>query len=82
MGDEARNFEYRLTQTPERRLLAIEFLKKQYHGTESRLQSIYRITLQTEDFMKEDMIIQIGYEPNRIDILTSVTGIPFEVYYS
>lgn len=40
------------------------------------------LELQAEDFMKEDMIIQIGYEPNRIDILTSVTGISFEECYS
>jgi hypothetical protein len=40
------------------------------------------LALQAEDFMKEDMIIQIGYEPNRIDILTSVTGISFEDCYS
>ena len=40
------------------------------------------LALQAEDFMKEDMIIQIGYEPNRIDILTSVTGISFEECYS
>jgi hypothetical protein len=39
------------------------------------------LALQAEDFMKEDMIIQIGYEPNRIDILTSVTGISFEDCY-
>ncbi len=40
------------------------------------------LALQAEDFMKEDMIIQIGYEPNRIDILTSVTGISFDDCYS
>ena len=40
------------------------------------------LALQAEDFMKEDMIIQIGYEPNRIDILTSVTGISFEDCYA
>ena len=40
------------------------------------------LALQAEDFMKKDMIIQIGYEPNRIDILTSVTGISFEDCYS
>ena len=28
--------------------------------------------------MKEDVIIQIGYEPVRIDIITSITGVEFE----
>jgi len=30
------------------------------------------------DFLKEDVIIQIGYEPVRIDIITSITGVEFE----
>jgi len=40
------------------------------------------LALQADDFMKEDMIIQIGYEPNKIDILTSVTRISFEDCYA
>jgi len=44
LGQEAPNFEYWLTQSPERRISAIEFLRKQYNGTESRLQRVYRIT--------------------------------------
>ncbi len=40
------------------------------------------LALQTEDLIKEDIIIQLGYEPNRIDILTSVSGLNFEECYS
>ncbi len=29
------------------------------------------------DFLNEDLIIQLGYEPVRIDLLTSVTGLNF-----
>ncbi|HLO45665.1 MAG TPA: hypothetical protein VK175_15105 [Leadbetterella sp.] len=31
--------------------------------------------------MNDDLIIQLGYEPNRIDILTSVTGLNFRDCY-
>lgn len=40
------------------------------------------LALQTEDLIKEDIIIQLGYEPNRIDILTSVSGLNFEECYT
>lgn len=40
------------------------------------------LTIDLEDFMKEDLILQLGYEPNRIDILTSVTGLNFADCYS
>lgn len=36
------------------------------------------ISIQIEDLMNDDLIIQLGYEPNRIDILTSVTGLNFQ----
>ena len=39
------------------------------------------LALQAEDLIKEDTIIQLGYEPNRIDILTSVSGLNFEECY-
>jgi len=34
-----------------------------------------------EDFTKDDQIIQLGYPPNRIDIITSVTGLIFSDCY-
>ena len=44
LGEEAPNFQYWLTQSQEKRISAIEFLRKQYDGTQSRLQRVYRIT--------------------------------------
>jgi hypothetical protein len=41
---EGKSSDYWMTQTPEKRISAIEFLRKQYNGTESRLQRVYRIT--------------------------------------
>ncbi|QKZ14782.1 nucleotidyltransferase [Spirosoma sp. KUDC1026] len=40
------------------------------------------IGLTTIDLQQEDIVIQLGYEPNRIDILTSVTGLTFDVCFS
>lgn len=31
--------------------------------------------LKVDDFCKPGFVIQLGYEPNRIDILTSITGV-------
>lgn len=36
------------------------------------------LELKSEDFCKPGFVIQLGYEPNRIDILTSVTGVSWE----
>lgn len=30
-----------------------------------------------EDFLKENYVIQLGIEPNRIDLLTGITGVAF-----
>ena len=35
------------------------------------------LALSRQDFLEEDNIIQLGFPPNRIDILTSVDGIEF-----
>jgi hypothetical protein len=40
------------------------------------------LAIVAEDLMNEDLIIQLGYEPNRIDILTSVTGLDFSACYN
>lgn len=40
------------------------------------------LNLSIEDFTSEDQIIQLGYPPNRIDIMTSVTGLSFLECYS
>ncbi len=39
------------------------------------------LELTAEDFTKSDQIIQLGYPPNRIDIITSLTGINFNESY-
>ena len=36
------------------------------------------VDLDIQDFISEDNIIQLGYPPNRIDILTSAKGVVFE----
>ena len=39
------------------------------------------LTLVAADFMKEDQIIQLGYPPLRIDLLTSIAGFSFQTSY-
>ena len=39
------------------------------------------IGLEVEDFLNPNEVIQLGYPPNRIDILTSLPGIDFENCY-
>jgi len=39
------------------------------------------LNLGIEDFMNPDNIIQLGYEPNRIDLLVDVDGVDFEECY-
>jgi hypothetical protein len=35
-----------------------------------------------DDFIKTDGIIQLGFPPNRINLLTGVTGLNFEICYN
>ncbi len=37
--------------------------------------------LKMEDFLELDTIIQLGYPPNRIDLMTTLPGIDFETCY-
>ncbi|WP_013320616.1 hypothetical protein [Gloeothece verrucosa] len=37
--------------------------------------------LQTGDFLTPDQIIQLGYPPNRIDLLTTIDGVNFQDCY-
>lgn len=34
--------------------------------------------LRRDDFLREDFVIQLGVEPNRLDILTGISGVTFE----
>ena len=36
------------------------------------------LDISKQDFLKKNQIIQLGYPPNRIDLLTSISGITFE----
>jgi hypothetical protein len=47
LGQEVSSFVYWQTQPIENRISAIEFLRKQVNGTQSRLQRVYRITKQS-----------------------------------
>lgn len=38
--------------------------------------------LKAEDFLKPDSIVQLGYPPSRIDLLTSIDGVDFETGYA
>ncbi|MEM7373699.1 MAG: nucleotidyltransferase [Bacteroidota bacterium] len=35
-----------------------------------------------DDFLDKDMVIQLGYPPNRIDLLTDLDAVDFETCYS
>ncbi len=37
--------------------------------------------LKEEDFLNPDQVVQIGYPPDRIDILVSITGVEFSECY-
>jgi hypothetical protein len=37
--------------------------------------------LTVDDFATPDLVIQLGYEPNRVDLLTGLTGVAFEDAY-
>jgi len=37
--------------------------------------------LTEDDFATPDMVIQLGYEPNRVDFLTGLTGVRFDDAY-
>jgi hypothetical protein len=40
------------------------------------------LDLKTDDFLESDQVIQLGYPPNRIDILTTLTNLRFEDCYN
>jgi predicted nucleotidyltransferase len=40
------------------------------------------IGLTAEDFLETETIIQLGYPPNRIDLITSLSGVDFEDCYT
>src|SRR5579872_552444 len=40
--------------------------------------SFASLGLSAADFVRPDQVIQLGHPPNRIDLLTSITGVTFE----
>ena len=38
--------------------------------------------IEWEDFLQEAYVIQLGQEPNRIDLLTGISGVTFEEAWS
>jgi hypothetical protein len=40
------------------------------------------VGLKPDDFLQPDQIIQLGFPPNRIDILTTLKGLKFEECYA
>jgi predicted nucleotidyltransferase len=38
--------------------------------------------ISTDDFLVDDQIVQLGQPPHRIDLLTSVPGVDFEICYT
>ena len=39
------------------------------------------LDISTGDFLEENTIIQLGYPPNRIDLMTTLSGLTFEACY-
>ncbi len=57
-----------------------------YENAENVLKSLKQfgfgsLGLQEDDFLKPDEFVQLGYPPNRIDIVTSCDGVEFETCY-
>jgi len=40
------------------------------------------LSLVIEDFLKPDQIVQLGFPPNRIDLMTSPKGVDFDNCYA
>jgi len=62
----------------------IDFLLRPSHENAGRLIAAVKefgfaeVSLSAEDFMRPDIVVQLGYPPNRIDLLTSISGVDFE----
>lgn len=63
------------------------FVERSTENAEHLLKAVHKsgfadIGLSKEDFMREDQIIQLGVAPNRIDMMTSISGVNFEEAWS
>ena len=62
----------------------IDIFVAREHGNADRLMEVIEAFgfgqsgIQRNDFLQVDHVIQLGREPNRIDILTGITGVTFD----
>ncbi|MGH8246110.1 MAG: hypothetical protein ACREUU_06735, partial [Gammaproteobacteria bacterium] len=62
----------------------IDILVRPSPDNAARLESVIQafgfgsLGLSARDFQQENQIIQLGYPPNRIDILTTISGVSFD----
>lgn len=65
----------------------IDFFIKQERENAGRLIKVLKdfgfksLNLKEEDFLKPEYVVQLGYEPNRIDIVSSIDGVLFSNAY-
>ena len=63
------------------------FVERSAENAERLLQAIHQfgfgdIGLTEKDLLHEDQVIQLGVAPNRIDMMTSISGVSFEEAWS
>src|SRR5579883_1675858 len=62
----------------------IDFLIEPSAENSQRLMAVLQefgfggLDIQAEDFLNPDSVVQLGVPPNRIDLLTSISGVRFE----
>jgi hypothetical protein len=62
----------------------IDFLVRVSPANAARIEAVLRdfgfasSGLSAHDFLEPDRVVQLGYPPYRIDLLTSITGVPFD----
>ena len=65
----------------------IDFLIEKSESNSEKILNVLKdfgfedMNFKKEDFLSSDMVIQLGYSPNRIDIITGISGIEFNEAY-
>jgi hypothetical protein len=65
----------------------IDFFVKPERENSQKLMKVLRdfgfgsVGLKEDDFLNHETVVQLGFEPNRIDILSSITGVEFSQAY-
>ena len=66
----------------------IDFLVRSSRENSDRLLGVLKefgfseMSLSPDDFTRDNTVVQLGYPPNRIDLLTSISGVDFEEAWS